>query len=121
MLIVYNPSMEEKQFSSVSAQLRHEHRSNDEFEITLQNLTLEEIIALKLELSARTTNRKLFGFNLWRSIPDITRCAVLNYANKAAKTKSEAASFLGISMYEYYLYIKRYLGIEQTNIFKPKK
>jgi len=113
--------MEEKQFSSISAQLRHEHRSNDEFEIMLQNLTLEEMISLKLELSAKTTNKKLFGFNLWRSIPDITRCAVLSYANKAAKTKSEAASFLGISMYEYYLYIKRYLGIEQTNIFKPRK
>jgi len=41
--------------------------------------------------------------------------------NKAAKTKREAASFLGISMYEYYLYINRYLDIKQTNIFKPKK
>ena len=62
-----------------------------------------------------------YGFNLWRSIPDITRCAVLTYANKAAKSKMEAASFLGISMYEYYLYLKRYLNVEQPNIFKPKK
>ena len=113
--------MEEKHFSSIAAQLRNEHRSNDEFEIMLQNLTLEEMISLKLELSAKTTNKKLFGFNLWRSIPDITRCAVLTYANKAARTKREAASFLGISMYEYYLYLKRYLNVEQPNIFKPKK
>ena len=112
---------EEKKFSSISAELRNDHRSNDEFEIMLQNLTLEEIISLKLELAARTTNRKLYGFNLWRSIPDITRCAVLTYANKAAKSKMEAASFLGISMYEYYLYLKRYLNVEQPNIFKPKK
>jgi len=112
---------EEKKFSSIAAQLRHEHRSSDEFEIMLQNLTLEEMISLKLELSARSTSRKLFGFNLWKSIPDITRCAVLSYVNKAAKTKREAAPFLGISMYEYYLYINRYLDIKQTNIFKPKK
>ena len=108
-------------YYSLSKKLRREERSNDEFEIMLQNLTLEEVISLKLELAARTTNRKLYGFNLWRSIPDITRCAVLSYANKATKSKMEAASFLGISMYEYYLYINRYLDIKQANIFKPKK
>lgn len=111
----------EKKFSSISVQLRSENRSSDEFEVMLQNLTLEDVISLKLELSAKATNRKLFGFNIWRSIPHITRCAVLSYANKAAKTKREAASFLGISMYEYYIYLNRYLGIKKTNIFKPKK
>ena len=57
MKVVYNLIMEEeKKFSSISSELRHDHRSNDEFEIMLQNLTLEEIISLKLELAARTTN-----------------------------------------------------------------
>ena len=62
----------------------------------LSTLTLEEIIALRLEIAARTVNFKLYGLNLWQSVPDIVRHAILKYAHSAARTKGEMAAFLGI-------------------------
>ena len=64
----------------------------------LSSLTLEEIIGLRLELAARTVNHKLYGINLWHSIPDIVKDGVLKYVYSAARTKGEMASFLGIDV-----------------------
>ena len=38
-------------YYSVSNKLRKENKSHDEFEVMLNNLNLEEVIALKLELN----------------------------------------------------------------------
>jgi hypothetical protein len=81
---------------SISSKLRNEKRSNEEFEIMLSNLALEEMIALRLECAARVIDHKLFGFKLWQSIPNIAKEAVLMYTYSAARTKGEAASFLGL-------------------------
>ena len=62
----------------------------------LSNLTLEEMIALRLECAARVVDNKLYGFKLWQSIPNIAKEAVLMYTYSAARTKGEAASFLGL-------------------------
>ena len=81
------------------------------------SLTLEELIALKLELSARSLKGKLYGFKIWQSIPDITKEAILMYANSAAKSRGEAAAFLGISRNSFRKYLKKF-GIEDS--FKKK-
>ena len=41
-------------YYSLSNKLKKESRSHDEFEVMLNNLSLEEIIGLKLELAARS-------------------------------------------------------------------
>ena len=38
---------------SISSLLKQQNRSSDEFEVMMNSLTLEEVIALKLELSGR--------------------------------------------------------------------
>jgi len=83
---------------SISSKLRTENKTNDEFEVMVASLTLEEIIALKLEISARAVNQKLYGFDLWKKIPQIAKEAILNYAYSATRTKNELAAFLGISL-----------------------
>ena len=50
---------------SLSKKLRQEKRSNDEFETMLSNLTLEEVIGLKLALSTKPVKNRLYGFTLW--------------------------------------------------------
>ena len=39
-------------YYSLSKKLRRENRSNDEFEVMIGQLTLEELIGLKLELAS---------------------------------------------------------------------
>jgi len=77
--------------------LRKEKRSSEEFEVFLNQLSLEEVIALKLELATASVGGKLYGLPLWQSMPNIVKEAVLKYAISATKTKGEAARFLGLT------------------------
>ena len=71
-------------------------------------LSLEELIALKLDLATRTTGGKMYGFPLWYSIPEMSRAAVLKYVLSACRTKMEAARFLGVNKEYLYRLLKKY-------------
>ena len=64
----------------------------------LNNLSLEEIIGLKLELAARSVGNMLYGLPILTSLPYITRDAILKYSLSATRSKKEAARFLGINL-----------------------
>jgi len=82
---------------SVSKKLKKENKINDNFEVQLSQLSLEEVIALKLELATRETKGKYFGFQLWQKIPFIIKDALLKAAVSGSTTRKEAARFLGLS------------------------
>ena len=101
---------------SFSRKLRKEEKSNEAFEIMLSALTLEEIIGLKLECSSRLTNGKLYGFNLWSNIVDITKEAVYNAVISMAKTNKEASKILGINAQTFKALKKKYKIREEYDI-----
>ena len=74
-------------YYSLAKKLRREQRSNDEFEIMLSQLTLEEVIGLKLELASKTLDGKLFGLPVWASLHSIVQDAVLKYTFSASRTQ----------------------------------
>ena len=82
---------------SVSKKLKGENKINDNFEVQLAGLSLEEVIALKLELATKETKGKFYGFPLWKKIPFIVKDALLKAAVSGSTTRREAARFLGIS------------------------
>ena len=81
---------------SISKKLRKDRKSNEEFEIMLGALTLEELIALKLELSTKSISNRMYGFPIWHSLHNIVQDAVFKYAYSATRTKAEAMRFLGL-------------------------
>jgi hypothetical protein len=96
-------------YYSIAKKLRREGKSSEEFEILFNNLSLEEVIGLKLELASKFgLNSKLYGVPIWASIVRISRDAVLKYALSASKSKREAARFLGIKENNFVSLIKRY-------------
>jgi hypothetical protein len=96
-----------KNYSIINKILKEE-RITEKFLITLHSLSLEEIIALKLEISSKTAGGSIYGIPIWNSLRDICRDASLKFALSAARTKAEAASFLGISIATLKDYIKKY-------------
>lgn len=98
--------------------LREEKRSNEYFEIMLGNLTLEEIIALKLELTYRSIGVALYGFPIWKSTNYIVRDAILKYALSISTSKSMAARYLGVRVNIISNLLKKY-NVE--DFFKKKK
>ena len=72
--------MSNKKYKSISRVLKSKGKSCEEFEQMLSALSFEEIIALKLELSAKMTKGKLFGFPIWnlfRILPKRLCCCLL--------------------------------------------
>lgn len=97
---------------SLSKKLKQEGRSSDEFEVWVGRLSLEELIALKLEISARMLGGKLYGFNLWSAMPKIAKDAVLMFAISSSNTIEEAATILN-------MHTMRYLSI--LDVYKTDK
>ena len=81
---------------SIINKLRKDKKSNDEFEIMLNNLSLEEVIALKLELSSRSFSKRMYGVPLWSNLINVVQDAVLKYALSATRTQAEAMRMLGL-------------------------
>ena len=104
----YSNKNKESEYYSISNKLKNEKKISDGFEFMLSTLTLEEIIALRLELAAKTVNHNLYGLHIWKMVPNIAKEAVLKYAYSASRTNGEAASFLGITRQDFTKYIKKF-------------
>ena len=101
---------------SFSNKLRNQGKSNEAFEVMLSALTLEEIIGLKLECSSRLTGGKMYGFNLWSNIIDITKEALYNAVISVTKTNKEATRILGINEQTFKTLKKKYKIREEYDI-----
>ena len=81
---------------SYISELRLEGRINEDFINKVSDLKLEELIAIKLEVSSRMTKGKLYNFPIWYTLPKICKAACMKIADRICKTKADKASFLGI-------------------------
>jgi hypothetical protein len=93
---------------SITNKLRKERKSNDEFEIMLNNLSLEEVIALKLELATKNISNRMYGIPIWSSLLNIVQDAVLKYALSATRTQAEAMRMLGLKESDLHVLKKKY-------------
>jgi hypothetical protein len=104
---------------SLSKKLRNQNRSSEEFEFMLNKLTLEELIALKLEICSKSINGKLSGMKLWKSIPYIAKKALILYSMSITNTRYEAASAIGLSFSTYLKALEKY-DDEELQILKKQ-
>ena len=74
---------------------------NDSILTSINNLSLEDLIAVKLELSANNLNNRLYGFDLWRNTGYIIKEALLKFAISTTNSKKDAARFLGLTYTEF--------------------
>ena len=97
----------QKNYSFISL-LKSQKNINNSTLGVLAHLSLEEIIAVKLELSIQGLNNKMYNFPLWSAMPNITRDALLRYAMAACTSKRDMARFLGIPINKFNDILKKY-------------
>ena len=73
----------------------------DDLLVNINKLSLEDLIAIKLELSANNINNRLYGFDLWRNSNSIMKEALLKFAVSTTNSKKDAARFLGLTYLEF--------------------
>lgn len=96
-----------KQYSVIS-KLEREGKLTEHSQVVINRLTLEEVIAVKLELAAKASGGFVYGLPIWNSLVNIVRDATLKFALSATRTKAEAARFIGMNIENFNMYIKQY-------------
>lgn len=100
-------------WTSITKKLRQEGKLSEELEVAINNLTLEDLIALKLELSTRTQKSPIFALPLWKNLDKVVKDAVLKFAVSSTQTLSEGARSVGLDVSDFrkalkHFYIKDY-------------
>jgi len=93
---------------SVILALKAKNLLNDSLLVCINNLTLEDLIAIKLELSARHLNNRPYGFDIWRKSGYIIKEALLKFAVSTTHSKKDAARFLGLTYSEFKKVMRKY-------------
>jgi len=94
---------------TLTSELRKSGKIDNNFIDKLSDLRIEELIALKLESSAKMMNGKLYGIPLWYTLPYAVRDSLMDFVSRNCKTKSDMSSTLGIP-YEMFIQIyKKYI------------
>tara|TARA_Y100000593_G_scaffold26224_1_gene52157 strand:+ start:368 stop:754 length:387 start_codon:yes stop_codon:yes gene_type:complete len=93
---------------SISRVLRKQNKINTEFEVMLSSLSLEDIIALKLELAVKSAGGYLYGIPIWKTAPPLIKEAILKFAYSACYSKGDISKFLGLRRKELLEYTKTY-------------
>jgi hypothetical protein len=81
---------------------------SNELLVLISSLTLEDLIAIKIELSSLHLKNRLFGLDIWKKIDYITKEALMRVAISCTKSNSEAARFLGITLNDYRLNLQKF-------------
>ena len=87
---------------SIIKKLKNQNKISDEILVNINSLSIEDLIAIKLELCANSINNRLYGFDIWRKTSYIVRDAVLKFAISTTKSKKDAARFLGLTPQAFY-------------------
>ena len=95
-------------YYSTINKLKKEKKIDEVFLSRISSLTLEEVIAIKLESAARFVNHKLYNFPIWKSLHNVCREAVLHFALSSTRSLNDASSFLGIPVTELKDNLKKY-------------
>ena len=93
---------------SVILALKAKNLIDDSLLVCINSLTLEDLISIKLELSANHINNRPYGFDIWRKSGYIIKEALLKFALSTTNSKKDAARFLGLTYSEFKKAIKQY-------------
>ena len=101
---------------SIINKLKDQNKLNDQVLVYLNNLTLEDLIAVKLELSTNLLNHRLYGLDIWNKMSNITKEAILKFSLSVTKNKTDAARFLGITQQNFRRALKNYNIEKDLNV-----
>ena len=82
--------------------------------VTINSLSLEDLIAAKLEVTAKSMNGKFFGLPIFNSIDRIIKYAILNFALSSSNSYAQAADILNMDKSNLRKQIKKFNLIKEN-------
>ena len=94
--------------TSIITKLKDQHLVSDDVLVVIGSLSLEDLIAVKLELACNNINNRFYGFDIWRKSGYIIKEALLKFAISTTPSRKGAARFLGLTYDEFKKTCTRY-------------
>ena len=79
----------------VLKRLRKEKKINENLEILISEISLEDLITLKLEISSKNLNNRIFGPLFLKNIEMMVKDSIIKFAVNRTHSIREAAAMLG--------------------------
>ena len=93
---------------SIASKLIDDGIASEELLVLFNSISLEDIIALKLELSSKILQNRFYGFDIWRNTNYIVKDALLKFAIANTNSKKDAARFLNLNYSAFSRLIKKF-------------
>jgi len=93
---------------SIASKLIDDGIASEELLVLFNSISLEDIIALKLELSSKILKNRFYGFDIWRNSGYIVKDALLKFAISNTNSKKDAARFLNLDYSSFSRLIKKF-------------
>jgi|TARA_B100000282_G_C31426274_1_gene351392 hypothetical protein len=93
---------------SIASKLINDGIASEDLLVLVNSISLEDIIALKLELSSRILQNRFYGFDIWRNTNYIVKDALLKFAIANTNSKKDAARFLNLNYSAFSRLIKKF-------------
>ena len=93
---------------SIASKLIDDGIASEDLLVLVNSISLEDIIALKLELSSRILQNRFYGFDIWRNTNYIVKDALLKFAIANTNSKKDAARFLNLNYSAFSRLIKKF-------------
>jgi hypothetical protein len=91
-----------KSNNSLITFMKNENIIDDKFLSMIEMLSIEDLIAIKLESSSRLIGGRLYGIPLIASLTDIIKEAIFKFAISSTSSNREAILFLGVNRKSFY-------------------
>jgi|TARA_R110000796_G_scaffold65503_2_gene151294 transcriptional regulator with GAF, ATPase, and Fis domain len=95
-------------YKSIINKLLNNNIINESNLTFIDSISLEDLIAVKLELSAKHINNKLYAFNLLSNTNRLVKEAIIKFAISATNSKMDAARFLGTDYETLHSLVREY-------------
>ena len=86
-----------KGYSTIKS-LKNKGKVDKNFLSKVDNLSLEELIIIKLELSVKAAGGYIYGLPILRTLDNLVKEAIYKFALSSTQSRMEAARFLGVDV-----------------------
>ena len=105
---------------SLRKKLRKQKKIDFEFETKLNQLSLEEIISLKLNLIYDSVGDKVYGFHIFKNLDHLIKESIIKFTLSYCQSYESARKHLGLDIDKWSKLLKKYVPLEYLKTDKDE-
>ena len=106
---------------SLRKKLRKQKKIDFEFETKLNQLSLEEIISLKLNLIFDSVGDKAYGFHIFKNLDHLIKESIIKFSLSYCNSYESARRYLGLDINTWTKLLKKYVPMDYLTTLRDEK